>query len=467
VASATAGGKLGRAMTTAPLALACPVYTPADAGYGPEIAAFNTAVVHEPALVVAAGSAEDVAGAVAYARAHGHKVRVQGTGHGAHAPITGGVLISTRHLDRVAVDPAARLATVGAGVRWAPVVAAAAEHGLAPITGSSVTVGVAGYLLGGGVGPLSRSHGFSSDYLAGATVITGTGERREAGADQDAELLWALRGGKLGLGVVTELRVRLVPLPSLYAGALFFEEAHIAAALRAWVGWTAGADPMATTSAAIVRFPPLDVVPPPFRGRRLLSLRFAYPGAHDQGARLAAPLRAVAPVYLDALGPLPAAEVARIHSDPTQPVPSWSTGMLLTHADRGFADALLGHVGAGTDAPFVAAEVRHLGQATARDVPGGSAVGGRSAGFSLGLVSTKPELFASVVPAAADRIIQAVGPWLSPETNVNFVSAPRSPEHLASCWPAATRARLADLRRRHDPDGLFALDDPRLNQVLR
>lgn len=42
-------------------------------------------------------------------------------------------------------------------------VEAAANLGLAPVVGSSGTVGAVGYTLGGGIGPLIRSHGFSSD----------------------------------------------------------------------------------------------------------------------------------------------------------------------------------------------------------------------------------------------------------------------------------------------------------------
>ena len=61
----------------------------------------------------------------------------------------------------------------------------------------------------------------------GATVVTGTGEVVRASADENLDILWALRGGKPALGVVTEVRLRLVELPALYAGALFFEETHI------------------------------------------------------------------------------------------------------------------------------------------------------------------------------------------------------------------------------------------------
>jgi hypothetical protein len=432
-----------------------PVYAPGDSGYAPEIAAFNTAIVHTPDLVVGAESAADVVEAVRFAREHGHRVAVQATGH-VGSPITSGVLISTRRLDRVDIDAGRRTATIGAGVRWEAVIAAAAEHGLAPIAGSSAVVGVVGYLLGGGLGPLARSHGFSSDYLLALTVVTADGDVIEASPQRNTELFWALRGGKGGLGVVTEVRLRLVELSTLYAGSLFFDEANIEAALRAWVDWTAAADARVTTSAAIIRFPALDVVPDPFRGRLLLSLRFAYPGTVEEGARLAEPLRSAAPVYVDALDELPAAEVARIHNDPSEPNPAWVSGMLLSHIDQEFASVLLDHVDADADAPFVSAEIRHLGGATERDVEGGSAVGGRDAEFTLGFVGANPQLFRSVLPAALDRLIGDLRAWISPETNINFVGKLRSAEHLASAWPPPILAKLGELRRQYDPDGVFA-----------
>jgi len=443
-------------VSTSSPALSGPVHLPGDPGYTPELAGYNTAVSHAPEIVVGAADADDVLQSVRFARERGMPVAVQSTGHGAHVPVASGLLVSTRRLDGVSVDPAARAATVGAGARWAAVIAAAAEHGLAPVPGSSDNVGVAGYLLGGGLGPLARSHGVSSDYLTGLTVVTGEGELVEADEHQNPDLFWALRGGKSGLGVVTALRLRLVELRTLYAGSLFFAEEHIETVLRTWAGWTATADPAVTTSVAIIRFPPLDAVPEPFRGRRLLSLRFAYPVDAGDGARLAAPLRDAAPVHLDGLGELAGADLARIHNDPSAPAPSWVTGTMLTGVDQGLVTALLGHVGAGTDAPFVVAELRHLGGAVLADVPGGSAVGGRAGAFSLGLVALPdPALFESVAPAAAAALTRDLKPWLAPETTINFAGLPRPGEEPARAWSPGTAARLDAIRRRYDPDGLF------------
>jgi len=310
-------------------------------------------------------------------------------------------------------------------------------------------VGVVGFLLGGGVGPLARSHGFGSDRLSGATVVTGGGAVVDT--DDHPDLLWALRGGRAGLGVVTEARVALVELATLYGGALFFDEPQIDAAFRAYVDWTAGTDPQVTTSAAIVRFPPFDVVPEPLRGRRMLSLRFAYPGPTAEGERLAAPLRAFAPVHLDALGELPAAEIARIHNDPTEPAPSWVSGSMLAAVDQDFATAYLA---AAEASPFIAVEIRQLGEATTRDVPEGSAVGGRAGAFTLSVVAADPSTFAGA-RAAFDSLKSAVAPWISPHTTVNFIGVPRSPTAPPSAWDADTFAKLAVVRRRYDPERVF------------
>jgi hypothetical protein len=436
-------------------ALGGTVLRPGQPEYEREVAGFNTALVHRPEVVVAASSTAEVVAAVQFARARGFRVSVQSTGHGLRPPIDEGLLVTTRRIDRVEVDGAARTATAGAGARWGAVVAPAAPYGLAPIAGSSPGVGVVGLLLGGGIGPLARSHGFASDYLMGATLVTGTGDVLLTSADENPDILWALRGGKPQFGIVTEVRLRLPEVPALYAGSLFFEEAQIETALRAWIAWTAQADPQVTTSVAIARFPALDAVPAPLRGRRLLTLRFAYPGKAQDGAALAAPLRGSAPVYLDLLDALPLADVARIFNDPTGPLAAWTSAGLLSTVDQDFATALLRHVGAGTDSPFLAVEVRHLGGAIARDVAGGSAAGGRNSLFAFGVVATNPATFAEVMPEAEARLVGDFAPWLSPEANGNFGPHPNVRRPVTASFSPAVLSKLAELGRSYDPDGVF------------
>jgi len=432
------------------------VFEPGDPGYEQEVAGFNAAVVHRPDVVVGARSTEDVVRAVQVARDRKWRLAVQSTGHGT-PPIAGGLLVTTRRMNGVQVAPAQLRATVGAGARWGAVVAAAAPQELAPIAGSSPTVGVVGFLLGGGIGPFVRSHGFGSDYLVAATLVDGRGETVTANLDENPEVLWALRGGRPRLGVVTEIQIQLAHMPALYAGSLFYDEADIEAALRGWIAWLPTADSRVTTSAAVVRFPPSEMIPAPLRARRLLALRFAYPGDATEGARLAAPLRAMAPVHLDELRALPLASVAQIFNDPPGPLPSWTSAGLLTALDQDLASTWLRHFGPRAETPFLAAELRHLGEATTRDIQGGSAVGGRAAQGTFALIGANPAAFAALMPDAEARLIGDLGRWLSPEFNGNFAANTSVRRPLTARVPASVAAKLDALARRHDPDGLFAV----------
>jgi FAD/FMN-containing dehydrogenase len=430
-----------------------PVLRASDPGFAEEVAGYNLAVTHTPDVAIGVTSASDVLEAVLYARELALPVRMQSTGHGASTPITDGVLVTTSRLTGVTIDPDAREAVVGAGARWGDVIAAAAPFGLAPVAGSSTSVGVVGYLTGGGLGPLARSHGFSSDHVRGLSVVTGRGELVDASEIDNEDLFWALRGGKDGLGIVTEVRLGLVELPRLYGGSLLFENEHIETVLRGWLDYTASAPDEVSTSIALLRFPPIDAVPEPMRGKNFAALRFAFPGDPAEGERLAQPLRALAPVVVDSLTELAAKDIGLVHNDPDAPSPAWSTGTLLSHADAGLADALLAAVGPSARIPFVVAELRHLGAATRTDVPGGSAVGGRSGAYTFTLVGApEPSLFVNIIPGAAQKIFDAIRPWINPETTVNFSSHGGAG---TPAWSPETTARLAEVRATHDPDRVF------------
>ena len=433
-----------------------PVLTVADDAFAAEVAGFNLATTHTPDVAVGAASAHDVVEAVLFARELALPVRAQSTGHGSHADITDGMLITTKRLNSVKIDAASRIATIGAGARWGRVISAAAQHGLAPIAGASTQVGVVGYLTGGGFGPLSRSHGVSSDYARGFTVVTGRGELVEATPTENADLYWALRGGKSGLGVVTEVRFELVEVPSLYAGSLLFENQHIEKVLRGWIDYTQTAPDSVTSSIALLRFPPIDAVPEPMRGKNFASVRFAFPGDIVEGKRHAAALRALAPVFIDSLGELPIDEIGLIHNDPEGPSPAWSNGTLLSHGSPDLATAVLTAVGPGARIPFVAAELRHLGGAVSTDVAEGSAVGGRSAEYTFTLIGApEPSLFAKLIPDAASQIFDALLPWINEESNINFQSHGGAG---TPTWSAETSARLGTVRVAHDPDRIFPHD---------
>jgi len=68
------------------------------------------------------------------------------------------MLLRTTRMRAMHIDPAARIARAGAGAVWPDVTVPATQHDLAALAGSSATVGVSGYTLGGGLGWLARRH---------------------------------------------------------------------------------------------------------------------------------------------------------------------------------------------------------------------------------------------------------------------------------------------------------------------
>jgi hypothetical protein len=250
--------------------------------------------------------------------------------------------------------------------------------------------------------------------------------------------------------------VELVPLTTLCGGGLFFAVEHIETALRAWVDWTKQVPDTVNSSVALIRFPPLDVVPPPLRGKTVLHLRYAFIGDAKEGARQIAPMREAAPVMIDGVAEMKADAMATIHNDPPGPLPSWVRGMLLKPIDQDFVTAALTVIGPKVQVPLVAVEIRHLGGAFARAPEGGDAVGGRQSAYTFNLIGAPvPDLFPSVLPRLADGVTVAIGPWVSPETNVNWALPFLSAAHYASTWPADMLDRLERVRAKYDPNGVF------------
>ncbi|ONI75123.1 hypothetical protein ALI144C_40965 [Actinosynnema sp. ALI-1.44] len=198
------------------------VHRAGDQAYDALRASLNPAFDAKPLVIAEATCAADIQTAVVWARDQGLPFAVQSTGHGTYVPSDGGVLVKTTSMAGVLVDPERRIARVGAGAVWGDVIAAAAPFGLAPVSGSSPTVGVAGFTMGGGLGPLSRKYGLGADNLVRVDVVTADGELVTATAERNPDLFWAVRGGGGNFGVATSMEIRLHPVDEVYAGHALF-----------------------------------------------------------------------------------------------------------------------------------------------------------------------------------------------------------------------------------------------------
>ncbi|HSK27332.1 MAG TPA: FAD-binding oxidoreductase [Jiangellales bacterium] len=425
-----------------------------DPAAAAEVAGFNTAVTHRPAVVVAASRADDVAAAVRYADEEGLPVAVQATGHGAAVPADGTVLVSTKRMQGVRVDPVARVARVEAGVRWRTVIDAAVPHGLAPLSGSSSGVGVVGYTLGGGMGHLARRHGFAADHVRSVELVTAEGEIRTVTAESSPELFWAVRGGQGSFGIVSALEFELFPVPEFFGGAMIFPSAAVEEVLHAFAVWAPTMPEEVTTSVALLRLPPSEDVPPPLRGVVSLALRFVFTGSPEQGEALLAPMRRVAAPVLDSVGPMSYAAVDRIHMDPTEPMPAVTRGGLLHSMPPRLLDSLLEVAGPGVDVPLAVVEMRLMGGALSRPAAIPNAVAGRDGAYSLSVVAPAPPPMLATAHAATAQVLDALAPWSTGTSLVNF--AGHADESARSrAWRPDALERLRRVKEAMDPSDVF------------
>ena len=182
------------------------------------------APVGTPLAVVRARSAEEVRAVVAACYAHRVPVvpRGAGTGLSGGANATDGcIVLALDGMDRVLeINPLERLAVVQPGVINDDLRAAVAEHGLwyPPDPASSPWSTIGGNVATNAGGLCCVKYGVTRDYVLALEVVTGTGQlvrlgRRTAKGVAGFDLAGLMVGSEGSLGVVTEVTVRLRPLP--------------------------------------------------------------------------------------------------------------------------------------------------------------------------------------------------------------------------------------------------------------
>ncbi|MER6126676.1 FAD-binding oxidoreductase [Streptomyces sp. NPDC001795] len=167
-----------------------------------------------PAGIVACATTGDVCEAIRWARAVGlPAVPRSGLGHNyAGYSTTTGLLLNMARMRSIVSTPMpggarprvygpmkvvhdAGTVTVGAGVTNGDLHPMLEDHGMFVPTGRCPSVGVAGLVLGGGIGFSDKMFGLTCDRLVATTVVLADGRAVKAGKDSHPDLFWACRGG--------------------------------------------------------------------------------------------------------------------------------------------------------------------------------------------------------------------------------------------------------------------------------
>lgn len=428
---------------------------PGDSEYDAERVGWNTGLTQRPHMIMLAEEAADVALAMNYAATSNLPVAVQATGHGVSVPADGAVLVNTRKLNRVTVWPDRQTAVVAAGATWSEVIEAAAPHGLAPLCGSAPGVGAVGYLSGGGLPVLGRAFGYAADHVRAVDVVTPDGFVRRATPDRNTDLFWAVRGGTSNFGVITSAEIDLMPLRRFYGGGLFFTAETAADVLADYAKWTNEIPEELCTSVALMRYPDLDLLPPPLRGNFLLHLRIAYSGPEPDGRALLHRMRSHEPI-LDTVTDRPYTEIGEVHKDPTQPCAHHTRSALLSRLDDRAVAALLELAGPRVALPPGMVELRHLGGALARQPRFANPIGHRDAGFTLLVANVGA---ARELAPVQDRIVAGMAPWATGGLFPNFLlAADTDPRRVAAAYPTPDYRWLRRVKAAYDPRNTMRLN---------
>jgi FAD/FMN-containing dehydrogenase len=429
---------------------------PADPDYDTARAGWNGGIDRRPAAVAYAGDADDVAAAVRGSRDAGLAFTIRGGGHSVSGRSVrdGALCIDLRALNAVAVDPARGIVRVGGGALLGELDAATQEHGLAVPAGQISHTGVGGLTLGGGVGWLMRRHGLTVDSLLAAEVVLADGETVRASAEEHADLFWALRGGGGDFGAVTSFEFRAHPVgPVVLGGMLVYPWERARAAMRATRALMAGAPDELTIFVALITAPPEDPFPAELRGHPVAVVAVAWTGDVGEGEHVLAPLRAGCPPELDLVAPMPYVALQSM-LDQTAPH-GWrfyDRMHYLPDVGDDVIDALLAGV-EQAPTPHSHVMTAWMGGAIDRVAPGTTAFGHRGAHALTWIIGCSGDQPLEPAAAWVRRLFDDTARFAAAGVYVNALNAERS---VRDAYADDIWERLLAVKRRYDPDGVFA-----------
>ena len=240
------------------------MFKPSDAGF--DKAAFGELwnalrPNRAPQLILQVADEQDVVAAVRFARANKLKVAVRGGGHNWCSPSlrNSGVLIDLTNLNKViSIDPVARTAVLQPIISNREVQAYLKPHDLAYPSGHCPPVKLSGYLLSGGMAWNHGVWGHGAGSIEAIEMVTPAGEAITASATQNQDYFWAARGAGPGLfAVCTRYHLKLYPLPKAITASVYYYPYDKLVDVAKWLGPLASQLPSSVElSIFMVQAPP-------------------------------------------------------------------------------------------------------------------------------------------------------------------------------------------------------------------
>jgi FAD/FMN-containing dehydrogenase len=187
-----------------------------------------------PQAIARCASVRDVRTCLAFASATKVPFVIRSGGHSyAGFSTSTGLLLDVSAMNEVRYDVQSGRARLGGGARNANVYAGLAPLNRAITHGRCRGVGVAGLVLGGGIGFSQRRRGLTCDQLVEMELLSAGGEQLRCSENENADLFWACRGGGGGnFGVTIGMTFQTYPVDVVTAFRIVWDT-RIAALLPA------------------------------------------------------------------------------------------------------------------------------------------------------------------------------------------------------------------------------------------
>jgi hypothetical protein len=259
------------------------VFRPGDPRYEQLRKGYAAKFDAHPALVVHPVNPQDIQASLSFASSSHLPLAVRCGGHSyaGYSTCEGGLVLDMSGFRSMTITEKGN-ARIGGGMLCGQVEIETARAGVAAVLGQCPSVGVGGFLLGGGVGPLMSKYGLGCDNILAADLVLADGRLVKAGPHENVDLYWAIRGGGGNFGIVTEFEVALHPVSKVFAGNITLESADPREFLRAFRDFLPTAPDELTLIALMSNKP---------NHKPRLEIQACYVGEQGKGEKALAPLR--------------------------------------------------------------------------------------------------------------------------------------------------------------------------------
>jgi FAD/FMN-containing dehydrogenase len=436
------------------------VILPSDPVYDEARRVWNAMIDRKPAVILQVADGADVPHSISFAQDNGLEISIRGAGHNiaGNAVCDNGVVIDFSAMRKVHVDAEKMRARVEPGATLGDIDKATQAHGLATPLGINSTTGIAGLTLGGGFGWLTRKYGMTIDNLVSAEMVKADGRRISVSDKENAELFWAIRGGGGNFGVVTRFDFKLYPVgPEIIAGLIVFPFKQARQVLMRYREFAKSAPEEINVWAILRKAPPLPFLPANVHGKEVVVLAVFHAGDPTKGQKLIEPLRLFGDAHGEHISSQPYVQWQQAF-DPllTPGARNYWKSHNFTELSEGAFDSILQFAG-GLPTPQCEIFLGLIAGASNRIPADAAAWAHRDTRFVLNVHGRWDD-------SADDKrcigwardFFQASAPYASAGAYVNFMTEDETDRIVAAY--GSNFARLAQIKRKYDPDNIFHMN---------